>query len=70
MKRLLEISGKTKVVLLITVSLIIFFPTVFIGIDSFFYRDFGVLAYPIIFHGKQSMPELPLWNPLSHCGVP
>lgn len=70
MKTLFEIPGKIKVVLLITAFLIIFFPTVIIGIDSFFYRDFGVLAYPIIFNTKQSIPELPLWNPLSHCGVP
>lgn len=48
------------------------FPSVVVGVNSFFYRDFGVLAYPTIYHHKQAFlsGELPLWNPLSHCGVP
>lgn len=52
--------------------LFLFFPTVFLGINSFFYRDFGSLAYPIIHYQKESFlsGEIPLWNPLSHCGIP
>jgi hypothetical protein len=52
--------------------LFLFFPTIFLGINSFFYRDFGSLAYPIIHYQKESFlsGEIPLWNPLSHCGIP
>ncbi|MGC8744312.1 MAG: YfhO family protein [Verrucomicrobiia bacterium] len=65
-------ASRFKIFFLIGGFLIIFFPTVILGIDSFFYRDFGALAYPIIYFWKSSIlnGELPLWNPLSHCGVP
>jgi len=65
-------ASRLKIFFLIGGFLIFFFPTVILGIDSFFYRDFGALAYPIIYYWKSSIlnGELPLWNPLSHCGVP
>jgi hypothetical protein len=45
-------------------------PTV--GLTTFFYRDFGVLAYPtaVYHHEMFWRGELPLWNPYSNCGVP
>ncbi|MEK7675148.1 MAG: YfhO family protein [Verrucomicrobiota bacterium] len=48
------------------------FPRVMLGLDTFFYRDFGVLAYPTVFYHHESFwrGELPLWNPYSNCGVP
>jgi hypothetical protein len=48
------------------------FPDVATGTASFFHRDFGVLAYPTVAFQRAAFwqGELPLWNPLSHCGVP
>src|SRR2546430_15644883 len=48
------------------------FPRVVTGLDSFVYRDYGVLAYPFIQYAHESFwrAELPLWNPLSNCGAP
>src|SRR5262245_1491427 len=48
------------------------FPKVALGIETFFYRDFGVLAYPTVFYHHESFwrGELPFWNPLSNCGAP
>jgi len=48
-----------------------FFP-VLLGGRSFFYRDYGVLGYPVIAHARDCFwrGELPLWNPLSNCGAP
>jgi hypothetical protein len=48
------------------------YPLVSLGVDTFFYRDYGVLAYPTVHYYRESFWrfELPLWNPLSHCGVP
>ncbi len=49
-----------------------FFPGVLLGLESFFYRDYGVLGYPFIYFHHESFwrGELPLWNPLSNCGAP
>jgi hypothetical protein len=48
------------------------YPMVLLGFETFYYRDFGVLAYPTTYHHRESfwLGEIPLWNPLSHCGVP
>lgn len=48
------------------------YPTVIFGVRSFFHRDFGVLAYPTVAFAREAFwhGTLPLWNPLSHCGVP
>lgn len=48
------------------------FPQVLLGTHSFFYRDYGVLAYPFIEYQRDCFwrGELPLWNPYSNCGAP
>lgn len=48
------------------------FPKVLLGLHSFVYRDYGVLAYPFIHYARESFwrGELPFWNPLSNCGAP
>ena len=48
------------------------FPQVLLGLRTFFYRDFGVLAYPTVYYHHESFwrGEWPLWNPLSNCGAP
>jgi len=48
------------------------FADVLFGGRTFFFRDYGVLAYPTVFYQRVSFwrGELPLWNPLSNCGVP
>jgi hypothetical protein len=58
--------------LMLAVCLAAAFPQVVAGIDTFYYRDFGVLAYPWIHYQRDCFwqGELPLWNPYSHCGVP
>ena len=48
------------------------FPQVFLGSQTFIYKDFGVFSYPIAYHLRESFwhGEIPLWNPLNNCGVP
>lgn len=48
------------------------FPQVWLGLQTFVYRDFGLFSYPLAFHFRESFwrGELPLWNPLSNCGIP
>ncbi len=66
-------SGSRGCLLLLGLLLVVAFPKVWLGLESFFYRDFGVLAYPFVhYHREQfwSGNLWPLWNPLSNCGAP
>ena len=48
------------------------FPDVLMGTHSFFFRDYGVLGYPMIYYHHQCFWEgvWPFWNPLNNCGTP
>jgi len=48
------------------------FPDVLFGRSTFFFRDFGFFGYPLAHHHRVSFwnGEIPLWNPLSNCGLP
>ena len=48
------------------------FPKVMLGLEAFYYRDYGVLGYPFASHHHEAFwrGELPRWNPLSKCGAP
>lgn len=61
-----------RFLLLLTFAVLAIFPKVTLGLNTFFFRDFGALGYPGAFLFQQSLlhGELPLWNSYSHCGVP
>ena len=48
------------------------FPSVVIGQRVFAYLDFGQFAFPVAYYHREAFwrGELPLWNPLSCCGIP
>src|SRR5262245_45155554 len=48
------------------------YPEVILGTHSFFNNDFGLFTYPVAYYTRESIwrGELPLWNPLSNCGLP
>lgn len=48
------------------------FPEVIWGSYTFFYRDYLSIVYPYAKYNHDCFwrGELPLWNPLNHCGVP
>jgi len=52
--------------------LLLAFPKVMLGLESFVYRDYGVLGYPFVQYHRESFwrGEFPLWNPYSNCGAP
>ncbi|MBU6398782.1 MAG: YfhO family protein [Verrucomicrobia bacterium] len=58
--------------LLLGLALVAAFPLVVVGVRSFVFRDYGVLAYPFAYYQRQCClrGEWPLWNPLSNCGAP
>jgi hypothetical protein len=55
-------------------ALLIFacFPSVVLGLEAFVYGDTGQFAYPVAAFFRESFwrGEIPLWNPLSSCGIP
>ena len=58
--------------LLLLVLVMVSFPQIVLGLQTFVYRDFGIFSYPLAFYLRESFwrGELPLWNPLNCCGVP
>ena len=52
--------------------MLVSYPQIFLGFQTFVYRDFGIFSYPIAYHFRESFwrGEIPLWNPLNNCGVP
>src|SRR6266478_3259077 len=58
--------------LLLSLLIAATFPAVALGERTFIIRDFGLFSYPVAFFQRESFwrGELPLWNPLNHCGLP
>jgi len=48
------------------------YPEVLLGSATFFHRDFAVFGYPLAAYQRECFwrGELPLWTPLSYCGLP
>ena len=48
------------------------FAEVVLGTASFVFRDFGHFGYPLAAYHREAFwrGEIPLWNPLSQCGLP
>jgi hypothetical protein len=61
-----------RLLLLLAALILVAFPTVVIGTDSFFYRDMGQFGYPLAKFHREAFwrGEVPLWNPLNNCGLP
>lgn len=61
-----------RLLLLLCAFIVVAFPTVVIGTDSFFYRDMGQFGYPLAKFHREAFwrGEIPLWNPLNNCGLP
>ncbi len=53
-------------------AFVLAFPGIWMGTETFFRSDYGVMAYPSAHYLSESLRagELPLWNPLSNCGAP
>ena len=57
---------------LLALLLLASWPQVWLGLQTFEYRDFGIFSYPNAYYFRECFwrGELPLWNPLNSCGVP
>ena len=58
--------------LLLAVLIVGTFWDVLLGSRTFIFRDFGMFSYPCASFHREAFwrGEMPLWNPLSYCGVP
>ena len=52
--------------------LVVCFPQVLAGFETFFFRDYGLFGYPLAAWFKEAVQQgqWPLWNPYNDCGVP
>lgn len=52
--------------------LLLLFPSVWLGSETFVYRDFGHFGYPLAAHYHEVVwsGEFPLWNPYNNTGIP
>ena len=57
---------------LLGLFIVFMFPDVIFGGRTFIFRDFGLFGYPLACYHRQNFwsGEIPLLNPLSHCGIP
>src|SRR6266536_1722222 len=57
---------------LLGVLVVMVFPTVVAGTQTFFFRDYGLFSYPLACYHRENFwrKEIPLWNPLNDCGIP
>jgi hypothetical protein len=48
------------------------YPDVIFGGSTFFHRDFAAFGYPLAAYHREALweGELPMWTPLSYCGLP
>jgi len=58
--------------IILAISIFAAYPEVVLGLQTFYYRDFGFFGYPLAHYHRESFwhGEIPLWNPLSNCGLP
>ena len=52
--------------------MLVCFPQVLAGLETFASRESGLFAYPVAFYHRGCFwrGEMPLWNPLNSCGIP
>ena len=61
-----------RFLLVLSLAVLVVFPKVALGLNTFFFRDFGTLGYPGGHYFRECLQhgEFPLWNSYSHCGTP
>lgn len=64
--------GPGRFAALLAFFLLVCFPTVLLGFDTFFFRDYAFFGYPLAAWHRESFwaGELPLWNPYNNSGLP
>ena len=58
--------------LLLLLLILVFFPDIIFGAKTFLFRDYAFFGYPLAHYHREAFwrGEVPLWNPLSNCGIP
>jgi hypothetical protein len=67
-----EFFSRGRFALILAALICATYPEVIIGRGTFFHRDFAVFGYPLAAYHRECFwrGEIPLWNPLNHCGLP
>jgi len=58
--------------LVLAAMVLIQFPGVVLGFDTFFFRDYGFFGYPLAQYHRDAFwsGEIPFWNPYNNAGLP
>jgi hypothetical protein len=61
-----------RLLLLLGLLVLVFYPDIVLGTHAFFYRDAGLFSYPAAYYLHDSIRggQWPLWNPYNNCGLP
>lgn len=67
-----SLVGPRRFPLVLAALMAVSYWEILLGFGSLFLRDFFVFGYPLAHYHQASLlaGEIPLWNPLSECGVP
>src|SRR4051812_10582130 len=67
-----SILSPRRFALLLAAFVLIQFPDVVLGLNTFFFRDYGFFGYPLAAYNRDSFwrGEIPLWNPYNNAGLP
>src|SRR5438552_1103541 len=65
-------STTGRFAIILAICIFAAYPEVVLGLQTFYYRDFGFFGYPQAHYHRESIwrGEIPLWNPLNNCGLP
>ena len=65
-------AGPRRFALLLAVMVFIPFWNVWLGLDTFVTRDWGLFSFPVATYYKECFRrgQWPVWNPYSCCGTP
>jgi hypothetical protein len=61
-----------KFAALLGLLIVVCFPQVIFGLETFYFRDYQLFGYPLAFYHREAFwrGEIPLWNPYNDCGLP
>jgi hypothetical protein len=62
----------SRFAMILAAFVILQFPNILLGAETFFFRDFGFFGYPLAAYHRDSFwqGELPFWNPYNNAGLP
>lgn len=70
--RLVNWFAPSRFAVMLALLVVVSFPQVVSGLQTFIARDYGFFAYPLAYFQKQCFwhGQIPFWDPYNNCGIP